>query len=531
MRSEIAARAVPNALHEVPIKNQAIVNYAYKVLGADSNYNFARQEVMNRFGVDLAKPESDRQGVSSIKLTKENGAQVQVLLERFKGFAGSEPAEVASQQPTSQIPRAIPVEQVPNQKLINYAYHVLKVRERGIVAERELKATFGVELDSLIENSRGTSTIEVKKGPGGNETALQQALNPSTARPSVASEPQIKKGESSPSPVSTRSDTPEIRKAIPIEEVSNQKLINYAYHVLNVGERGIVAERELKATFGVELDSLIKNSGGTSTIDIKKGPGGNETALQQALNPKTARPSVASEPQIKKSDPASTARTDLKDEKAKTEQVQSVTGKEIARLYEKTADALKDVFGGGRAGHTAAAQFLGAKGTSDRALEEAIAQKVGSRYIANGYDPVSLKGQYRNSQFGVDRYHIGAMTQDLQKLLNTAAQQRDAAARPAAHPKTEQREHAKLQPERTLGGEEFIARTVIEPGRGLFKRVRDTITDTDGKTVVATERSRVNIGRWSFNVPGAKYKVSDGVPEDQAKDLARRHIRDISRRN
>jgi hypothetical protein len=89
----------------------------------------------------------------------------------------------------------------------------------------------------------------------------------------------------------------------------------------------------------------------------------------------------------------------------------------------------------------------------------------------------------------------------------------------------------KSQPERNLGREEFIARTVIEPGRGLFKRVRDTITDADGKTVVATERSRMDLGPLSFNVPGTRYQVSEGVPEDQAKALAKRHIQDASRRN
>ena len=532
VRSTIAASAVPSALNEVPIKNQAIINYAYKALGADSNYNFARQEVMKRFGVDLAQAESDRQGVSSIKLTKENEIQVQNdLVGRFKGFAGSEQASVASKQPTSAIPRAIPVEEVPNQKLINHAYNVLKVEQRGSAAERDLKVMFGVNLDSLLANRSGTSIVEVRKGPAGNEAALKEVLNPSAAKPSVAVEPQFKKVGTSPTPAPTQSATPEIRKAIPVEEVSNQKLINHAYNVLKVEERGIVAERQFKSTFGVELDSLLKNRGGTSTIDIKEGPGGNKAAVQQLLNPSTARPSVASEPQVKKSESANTTRTDLKGEKAKTEQVESVTGKDIARLYEKTADALTDLLGGGRAGRAAAATFLGAKGTSDRALEEAIAQKVGSRYIATGYDPVSLRGQYRNSQFGVDRYHIGAMTQDLQKLLNTAVKQRDAAAHAAAHAKPDQREHAKPQPERNLGREEFIAKTLIEPGRGLFKRVRDTIIDMQGNTVVATERSRMNLGSWSFNLPGTRYKVSEGVPENQAKALAKKHIQDVSRPN
>ena len=206
--------------------------------------------------------------------------------------------------------------------------------------------------------------------------------------------------------------------------------------------------------------------------------------------------------------------------------MQSVTGKDIARLYEKTADTLTDLFGGGRAGHAAAAQFLGAKGTSDRALEEAIAQKVGSRYIASGYDPASLRGQYRNAQFEVDRFHIGAMRQDLERLVNAAAKQRDAAAHEPAHAKTPERTS-----QRDLGREEFIARTVVEPGRGLFKRVQDTIVDMQGKPVVAVERTRMNLGPLSFNLPGARYNVTQGVPVEQAKDLARYHIKDISRRH
>lgn len=532
VQKSVMANAAPSALTDVPIKNQAIVNYAYKVLGADSSYNEASKEVMKRFGVDLAKAESDRQGVSSIKLTKENGTVVQNdLLGRFKGFAGSEPTSVAAKQPSSEIPRAIPVEEVPNQKLINHAYNVLKVEQRGIAAERDLKVMFGVKLDSLLANRNGTSFVEVRTGPAGNEAALKEVLNPSPAKSSVAVEPQIKTGKNSPTPVPAQSATPEIRKAIPVEEVSNQKLINHAYRVLKVEERGIVAERQFKATFGVELDSLLKNRSGTSTIEVKNGPGGNEAALRQVLNPSAATSSVRSEPHAKRNAPSTTARADLKSEKAKAEQVESVTGKDIARLYEKTADALTDLLGGGRAGRAAAATFLGAKGTSDRALEEAIAQKVGSRYISNGYDPVSLKGQYRNSQFGVDRYHIGAMTRDLQKLLDTAVKQRDAAAHAPAHAKTEQRESAKPQPERNLGREEFVARTVIEPGRGLFKRVQDTIVDMQGRPVVAVERTLMNLGPLSFNLPGGRYNVTRGVPVEQAKDLARYHIRGISRRN
>jgi hypothetical protein len=282
--------------------------------------------------------------------------------------------------------------------LINHAYNVLKVEQRGIAAERDLKVMFGVNLDSLIANRNGTSIVEVRKGPAGNEAALNQVLNPSPAKASVTVEPQIKKVETSPAPVPTQSTTPEIRKAIPIEDVSNQKLINYAYNVLNVEQRGIVAERQFKATFGVELDSLLKNRGGTSTIEIKEGPGGNKAAVQQVLNPSTARPSVASEPQAKRSEPANTAQAELKGEKARAEQVQSITGKDIARLYEKTADALTDLLGGGRAGRAAAATFLGAKGTSEGALEMAIAQKVGSRYIANGYDPCGGARETRSTR-------------------------------------------------------------------------------------------------------------------------------------
>jgi hypothetical protein len=301
------------------------------------------------------------------------------------------------------------------------------------------------------------------------------------------------------------------------------------------------AERAFNKKFGVDLDQLLADRNGCSDVVVTKGHDGNEAALKQIEQQRTASKAVASAPEFKKSEPASATRTDLKGEKAKAEHVESVTGKDIARLFEDTAKDLikvfrpvregpQPLFRSDRAEREAAAAFMGANGTSEGALEMAIAQKVGSRYIANGYDPVSLRGQYRNAQFGVDRYHIGAMTQDLQKLLNTAVKQRDAAAHAAAHAKTEQREREKPQPERNLGKEEFVARTVIEPGRGLFKRVRDTITDMQGNPVIATERSRMNLGRWSFNVPGTRYNVSNGVPEDQAKALTNKYIQDVSRR-
>jgi hypothetical protein len=286
MRQDVMARA----LTDVPIKNQALVNYAYKVLGAERSYNEARQQLRERFGVDLAQIETDRQGTSAIKLTKENGKEVQdVLISRFKGHTPAQQTQGAPSQPTPEIPRALPVEEIQNQKLINYAYNVLKVEERGIIAERELKAQFGVDLDSLIANRHGVSYVTRKPGPVGNESAVLAALDAG-------------------------------------------------------GERG-------------------------------------------------------------------------------------------------------------------------PRGTSREA-----------------------EGTGRSPRTPTQR------TQSLE-------------------------------------GREFIAQSVIEPGGGLFRHVRDTITDTRGNPVVQVDRTRLNLGPISINLPGRQYEIASGVPEEQAKELANQHIRNISRRD
>lgn len=286
MRQDVMARA----LTDVPIKNQALVNYAYKVLGAERSYTEARQELQKRFGVDLAQIETERQGTSTIKLTKENGKEMQdLLIGRFKGYSGAQQAQAASAQPSAEIPRALPVEEIPNQKLINYAYKVLKVEQRGLVAEKELKTQFGVDLDSLIANRDGVSYVTRKPGPGGNESAVLAVLDAGGER----------------------------------------------------GPRGTSREAE----------------------------------------------------------------------------------------------------GRGRGPRT-----------------------------------------------------------------------------PTLHTQS-------------LAGRGFIAQSVIEPGGGLFKHVRDTITDTRGNPVVKVERTRLNLGPFSINLPGRQYEIASGVPEEQAKELANQHIRNISRRD
>ncbi len=412
MRQDVMARA----LTDVPIKNQALVNYAYKVLGAESSYTAARQELQKRFGVDLAQIETERPGTSAIKLTKENGKEVQdVLIGRFKGYIAQPQAQAAPAQPSSEIPRALPVEEISNQKLINYAYKVLKVEQRGLVAEKELKTQFGVDLDSLIANRDGVSYVTRKPGPGGNESAVRAVLNAS-------------------------------------------------------GERA-------------QGETTRHAEGNTSG------------------------------------------------QRSQTSHTQTVTGKEIARLYERTADALIDQLGGGRAGRTAAAAFLGAQGTSERAIENAIAQKVGPHYIKDGYDPASLNGKYRNSQFDTGAYRIDAMTQELQKLVTDGVRHHHATSHRTEHTKTAERQDSRTHPQQTLEGKEFIARTVIEPGGRFVKHVRDTITDTKGNPVVEVERNRINLGPISFNLPGRQYEIARGLPENQAKELAKQHIRDISRRD
>lgn len=95
---EIAAKA----LTDVPVKNQDLVNYAYKVLMRESHqrsnaWEHANARMQQLFGVGLADVEKNREAQTKIHLTKENGHRVEQILQ--SGKPANEPKAETSSAP------------------------------------------------------------------------------------------------------------------------------------------------------------------------------------------------------------------------------------------------------------------------------------------------------------------------------------------------------------------------------------------------------------------------------------------------
>jgi hypothetical protein len=95
MQKTLAAHSVPKALADVPVKNQILVEYAYKVLmrephqGAPNAWQHANTRMQELFGVGLAAVEKDRAALTKIHLTPQNGHIVEQLLHAKR--QGNEP--------------------------------------------------------------------------------------------------------------------------------------------------------------------------------------------------------------------------------------------------------------------------------------------------------------------------------------------------------------------------------------------------------------------------------------------------------
>jgi hypothetical protein len=540
MRKVVCDNAAPKALNDVPIKNRALINHANEAYGAytsEAAWNRARQEMQKVFGVDLAALERSKNGVSSIKVTNENaGALQHSLSKRWNGYAGPVYAQPVSTEQSTTIAKAIPVETVPNQKLINYAYNVLKVETRGGEAERQFKAMFGVELDTLIADRKGVSHIDIKTGPHGNAGVLAEILH-STSSPGVAAH---RKSEAA-SVQQTASVTG--REIARLYEKTADALID----ALGGGREGRTRAARLLGAQGNsdrDLEDAIAKKVGSRYIRDHYDPASLKgthrnsqfgvdayriDSMTQDLQKLVAwgrAQHEAAEPQrpaVRESTPRSTPK-------------ETVSGKDIASMYDRTEDAITKALGGGRAGREAAARFLHAQGTSEADLEQAIALKIGSKHFAHHADPARMRGMYRNSQFEVGTYRIDAMSQELQQLVKAAGAHHEALVK--QHQEVAAREHARAQ-RAHAEHQEAVAhfnerplkvRSSYKVSDSPIKQVIDRFTDpATGAPVMQVERKRLILGPIGFDLPGRRIEMQPGVPSEAAEARAKQYQRNLKK--
>lgn len=537
VQKNVCNHAVPKALGDVPIKNQALVNYAYKVLGAETSYNQARQEMQKMFGVDLAALERSPKSVSTIKVTPDNANAIQQsLIERWKGYAGPVYAQPSSTEPASTISKGIPVEAVPNQKLINYAYNVLKVETRGIEAERQFKAMFGVELDTLLADRKGVSHVEIKSGPRGNEAVLGEILH-STGSHGMTTDVRSGAALAQQNPAVTG------REIARLYEKTADALID----ALGGGRAGRSAAAAFLGTKGNsdrDLEEAIAQKVGARYIAHHYDPASLKGAYQNSqfgveayrIDSMTKDLQTLVRSAVTQRDSANRTHPEGGTPSPEANPKQFVTGKDIASMYDRTEDAITNALGGGRAGRAAAAKFLHAKGTSEADLEQAIADKIGTRHFAQHSDPESMAGMYRNSKFEIGTYRIEALSQELQQLVKAAGAHNEALVRQhqeAAAKEQAQAEKARAQHQAAISqfnDRPLNARSRFSVSDSPIKQVVDRFTDpVTGETVMQVRRNRFVLGPIGFDLPGRRIEMRPGVPVEAAEGRAKQYQRSLKK--
>lgn len=291
--------------------------------------------------------------------------------------------------------------------------------------------------------------------------------------------------------------------------VKNQDLVNYAYLVL-MKEKGHTAPNayehaaaKLEKMFGVKLNEIERMDARQASSQIRI-TDANREILASRFGVGAAK------------------------QEAPAKAPDTITGQKMINDLYARAKEIQHEYGAN------AARLVGARSNDRDAIVNRLAEIAGVKE-ATGHSIWEIANSHRTDAFpaaALDRAKFG---KELASVIS-ANHAELSAAREKERAKPRSREHhhresGKPEAERTLHGGEYIATTVIEPGGRVFKHVRDTITDTRGNPVVVVDRTRMNLGRLSFNLPGREYKVSEGVPEDQAKEMAKEYIRNSYRRN
>ena len=346
--------------------------------------------------------------------------------------------------------------------------------------------------------------------PGRTQEGTPVSTAPAAA-PSVANE------AIATTAVDPRSIRQSIGQQAGLAALKNQDLVNYAYLVL-MKEKGHTAPNayehaaaKLEKMFGVKLNEIERMDARQASSQIRI-TDVNREILASRFGVGAAKP------------------------EAPAQAPDTITGQKMINDLYARAKEIQHEYGAN------AGRLVGARSNDRDAIVNRLAEIAGIKE-ETGHTIWEIANSHRTDAFSsatLDRANFGKELASVisanHAALSRSREEERARSRDddRAKPRSREqhnREVAKPEQERTLQGKEYNATTVIEPGGRVFKHVRDTITDPQGNPVVVVDRTRINLGPLSFNLPGREYKVSDGVPQDQAKEMAKEYIRNSYRRN
>lgn len=338
-----------------------------------------------------------------------------------------------------------------------------------------------------------------------------RAQDGTTASTAPAATPSVTNEAITQTAVDPRAIRESIGQQAGLTTIKNQDLVNYAYLVL-MKEKGHSAPNayehaaaKLEKLFGVKLSEVERMDARQASSQIRITDANKEILASRFGIGATKQEAPAPTPDT------ITGQKIINDLYAQARQLQREHGANAGRLVgcrSNDQDAIVNRL----------AEIAGIKEATGRTVWEIANSHRTDHFPAKVLD----KENFRNELASV----IARNHETLGRSHEESRTKHQAPERHAHHA-----DSVKTPSERTLQGKEFIPTTVIEPGGRLFKHIRDTITDAQGNPIVTVERTRMNLGPLSFNLPGREYKVSEGVPEAQAKEMAKEYIRNSYRRN
>jgi hypothetical protein len=178
-----------------------------------------------------------------------------------------------------------------------------------------------------------------------------------------------------------------------------------------------------------------------------------------------------------------------------------------------------------------AARSIGAKDNSEDALVHRLAE-IAEIKKHTGYTVWEIALSHRKESFPASALESPALLKAVNSTVSHRVTRDSQTARPEGsghHEGARQGDtpgtHAR---DGTPQKESFHASTTIKPGGRFVRPIEDRLVNDAGQEIVV-ERKRFIAGPLSFNLPGKKVTVDEGINPKEAKAIVKEHLRSLSR--
>jgi hypothetical protein len=360
------------------------------------------------------------------------------------------------------------------------------------------------------------ATLQTGSRPNEILSTTSQGSEPVASQvPSVA-EGSLKQGAVSPHSIResiagiavAATPSPDVRTTI---HVRNQDLVNYAYLVV-MKEKDITAGSpyqhaadRMKELFGVSLRDILQKDARENRTEIKITEA-NASIIQKRFARSEQTASSVSQP---------------------APVIAEVSGDKIINALYASAHKLQNRLG------SDAARSIGAKDNSEDALVHRLAE-IAEIKKHTGHTVWDIALSHRTKSFSADVLESPALL----KAVNAAGSHRAVKGEGTAnHDRSRQHDTSRQTEAAGTHGREdsskkesFHASTTVKPGGYFVKPIQDRLVNELGQEIVV-ERKRFIAGPLSFNLPGKKVTVDQGINPNDAKAIVKEHIRSLSRRD